>query len=393
MAELNINGALEQLRTTVGSINNKVKEVNNHAAEYKRNILERLSQVVEQLREVQNNPNLKNVPKLQEQLTEKNNALQQKTDELAAARQQLEQSNTKVEELNKTNAELLQQIDQKNEMLKQKEEELAKLQAANNEASAKLNDQIKNLQAEIDELKQQKTNVEQQLAARNQELSDLVRQIGMINGELNETVKSINQIAASLGTVDSPEMADQFKFIANNIEAIVKMINGEQGSAPPQHPSTEESVKNVEQQYKALTKEELAKLTPEMRRDIESTIRNKPEDWKNKVKNTLANQGIIKGGRKRNRNKKRTRKMRRYNISTGYNYNLKGGYVYTSSRKLDKSSSIVSDGTRASSPKTKSSYKTATPESISDSVFKRKTRKTSFRKKRTTQKHRHQLRK
>ena len=391
-----LNNALQQLKTTVSSINEKVAQGKQQANEYKQNIIQRLTQVVEQLRAVQNNPNLKNIPNLQGQLTESNNALQQKTSELADARKQLEQSNAQIETLNRQNAELTQQLSQKDGELKQKEEQLRQLQAANDENAAKLNEQIKGLQAEIDQLKQQKNAVEQQLAASNQELANLVRQIAEINEELNRNVSLINDIAASLGSVDSPEMAGQFESIAQNIAAIVKMINGEQGSSGPPPPSPpplppSNSPSPIVQQYNALPQAKKDALPPNIRAEIEVLIKNRPSKWETKMRNILANQSVtLTGGR---RQKRKTRKIRKSNLLKGRKL-LVGGYVYTTSKELDKSSSVISNRTRSSSPNTRSnSSNTSSNNDTPDSIFKRKTRKTTFRKRRTTRKHRHNLRK
>ena len=389
-----LNSALQQLKTTVSTINDKVVQGKEQANAYKQSIIAKLAQVVEQLRAVQNNPNLKNIPNLQGQLTESNNALQQKTSELAETRQQLEKSNAQVETLNRQNAELTQQLNQKDGELKQKEEQLRQLQASNDESIAKLNEQIKALQSEIDQLKQQKNAVEQQLVASNQELSNLVRQIAEINEELNRNIELINGIAGSLGSVDSPEMASQFEAIAQNIAAIVRMINGEQGSATPPAPPVPvpvpgPSIPPIQQKYNDLPESETNKLTPRVKKDIEGILKNKTSGYEERIRDILHGQGVnFTGGGRGRRGRGRGRKTRKVK-----KYNLKGGYVYTSSRELDNSSSIISDGSRGRTSSKRRTTETRTSDSSPDSVFKRKTKKNTFRKRRTTRKHRHNLRK
>lgn len=352
---------LNTLGSTVGSIDAKVTSGKEKVSEYKSAIIARLREIVGQLDQLKRNNVLASIPALKGQLQNANAELKAKTEELEATKAQLSGANNTI-------ADLQRQIENINSQIKTKDEEIQRAKAElQNEISksAEKDSAIQQLNKQIEELNSQKSELQRNLEASQSQINGLIEKLKLINDSLANKIQLIDEITKDLN-LDDGEVSEGFKAIADNIKAIMIMLESTDSSASLPPPTSTPSVKS---QYDAIPKEQKDKLPPDIRNQIKKMLENRPSGYENTIKNMLSSQGItLKGGRRRNRNKRKTYKNRRLK--------LRGGYVYTSSRELDKSSSEIT-----SRSETKGSSNNTSSVSSSNSQSRKKK---NYKKRRLT---------
>jgi DNA repair exonuclease SbcCD ATPase subunit len=358
-----LNKALSGLGTTIQSITGKVEAGKTRVREYKSQIITKLKEVVQQLNYLKENSNLKDLPQLRKQLQNSQAALQQKTEEL-------NQTKTNLDEANRNLEELRQNLDSINRQLAEKDKQIADLTTSGNQKDK----EIQELDAQFRELDKEKTEIERKLESAQQQTNSLVERIGQINATLANQIELIDTIVSELGNLDSntDDVAVQFKAVGDNINAIINMINNpSQGGAQtrPQQQLTDYDVELNFNNLLNLHNESPSGQYLQYMRKVDKTIRDggqikndidklitkveegtSPEEKEyaiNEIKRILTTNQLkvdpynTMGGKRRRKTMKKIHRRTRKK--------MRGGYIYSSSKELDKASSVVSSSSTSKS--------------------------------------------
>ena len=360
MADL--NGALNQLDDTIKGISGKVEEQKARVTQYKTNLLEKLKQLKISLDGIKNNTKWQEIADLRQQLQQ-----------LPQLQQQLQEKIRNLDQAKETINDLQFQIQRFNQEIQAKNEQIQKLlQDGENK-----DNQIKDIEQQIQNLTTDKKALEDNLQAKTDEVNVLANRIQLITGSLGNQIQNINQIADQLGDLDNGEIGEQFNLITGNITAIIDILEGRrlEGTESPVQQVEQEFSAEIEQLYNDLigvsnseNQEPLKRLYTSLRstpnalyiNKIQSAInnakRNDPiaikqikqalKELKEKGVNINFNIPGSRGGKRRRKTmKKRHRRTRK---------KMRGGYNYSPSKELDKSSSVISGSSSFKSSRPKS---------------------------------------
>ena len=374
MAASPLNEALSTLDATIESINNKVQLGIGKSQKYRQDIIVRLGSVVQELDKLKKNEFFQSVAKLKGDLGKANSDLKERTSQLAQTKSDLDTANNSIETLRK-------QIDDINSQLKIKNDELQRAQeilTAEQKKSADKDKTIEDLNKQIEVLNAEKNEAIRNLNTAQTEINSLIDRLTQINRSLIQKIEMIDRITQSLDMDNDKDVSTAFKAISDNIQAIMIMINNPSTSAPRATASTPFDL-SLYNQFSKLNPDKQAQivnLMDDADRDLvwswrESALAGDPVNQKN-IQNMFSRKypGIMSsGGKRRKTMKRRGRKHRK---------TYKGGYVYSSSKELDKASSVIS----TSSNKTSSSYFPSKSKSMKRHSFKnrRATKKHNLRK-------------
>ena len=225
--------------------------------------------------------------------------------------------------------------------------------------------QIEQLNGQIEQLNNEKTAAQKELSDAQEQINTFIEEIDKINTSLQAEIEKIDQISVELANVDEDEVSSNFEEIRNNITEIMGMINSPDGgpgvaSSFPQIltqkiPSFDEFAKLPEDQQNNI----LSKLI--LRGNDDKAIRayfQNPNNVDNigNMKSILTRPSKLSKGGKRHRKhktmKKRNRKTKKV-LKNGHRHVLRGGYVYSASKKLDRSSSVISGSRKSPNSKKK----------------------------------------
>lgn len=348
-----LDGALNNLNTTISSITQKVEEQTARVAQYKAKLIEKLAEVAEQLKQLKDNSSLASIPQLKQQLLQLQEKLDNNTSQLETTQQNLSQATQRIQELENN-------INDLNRQIADKDKQIQDLANANGQKDT----DIKNLTEQKNTLEQEKKSAQDALNATNEQVKTLVKRIEDINGYLGQQIGLINRIADELGDLQSGNVAEQFNIISGNIDLIRKMIDSGSGGAEASTSNNYDIDKNIDnlRKLRSLTdKREYGQFIRsigdgQIARQINDNISNfdrNDQTALDNIKNILINNNIqvpepkvTYGGKRRHKTmKKRHRRTRK---------KMRGGYIYSTSKELDKASSIVSS---SSNSKTKSRYR------------------------------------
>jgi hypothetical protein len=200
--------------------------------------------------------------------------------------------------------------------------------------------------------------VENNLNAAQNEISGLVTKISDINNTLTQQIESITSIAGELD--NNTEVTEGFNDILTNIQEITAMLdNTDTNSVANTSANTSNPIFDKFMNLPQENKDNVIKqiLNTKNSRQAESLkgllsyLSKHPNDI-DTIKNIEAIlkpfNSIIKGGKRRGRKTMKKRSNKKY---------LKGGYVYSASKSLDKESSIVTDSPSRSSSSSSSTRK------------------------------------
>ena len=355
-----LNQALVGLGTTINTITHKVEAGKTRVREYKAQIVTKLQEVVEQLNSLKANNNLKAVPQLRKQLQDSQSALQEKTEELDKTKSQLN-------EANKTVQQLQQNIDQINREIEEKNQQITDLTNLGKQKDKAIQD----LDAQVRELDKQKEEAEKNLLSAQQQIDSIIQKIGQLNTALVNQIKLIDTIANELGDLDNGDVAKQFKAVTDNIKIIVDMLtnSGEGQSAPvPEAAEVQQQLYDVEENFNKLINLHLNKDNGQYQRFVQrldGQIQNKIAQVINSVvdrndpqaiatlkqileQKKLEVPTIINGGKSRRHKRRGGRKtMKKRHRRT--HKKMRGGYVYNTSKELDRASSVISNSSSSRS--------------------------------------------
>jgi DNA repair exonuclease SbcCD ATPase subunit len=329
MTDNPLNNALNGLGATIETITQKVETGKQKVKAYKDDIIKQLKNVVDQLEQLKKNSKLSSIPQLQGQLINSNEALQKKNEELNQTKKQLEDSNRELTNLREKINIITSDLERKNK-------ELTDALYKSDESNKEKDKIIQGLNTEIQQLKQQKDEAERKLNATQQDINSLIQRIAMINDTLVKQIGLIDTIAGELG--DNSDITEGFQAISGNIQAIINMINSSDRTSQPQPISSYDKFVSLSQSQKTDLINKISQINEAHARMITEDYPKSKTDItkKQNVENILSKYvDMMRGGKRRRRTmKKRSKKTKKI---------LKGGYVYSFSKELDKASSVVSN--------------------------------------------------
>ena len=380
MSDNSFDEAFSKLDDTINSINSKLAQGKDMVSTYKKKLIDRLQALGEQINGIKGN--LKSIPNLRDKLQKTQTDLEQKTNDLNTTQQKLEETQTEL-----TN--LTEEIKAKNKEIEDKTKEINELNSSNSDNKS----QIDALNSEKDELIKQKAEAESNLKTAQTQIDGFIARLGAINETLLKQIEIIDNIYKELGEFDTDEtVTNKFKEISDNIANIMNMINspevasgegssfemgssssgeegsGEEGFEEDGSKLTINDFKDLDnikqlnpqqknemlQKYGNLSLDEkkdiLQKLTlkvnPSLIKPIQNIIKQNDPAVINNALNQIINGNYVGGKRHRKRKtmKKRHRKTKKI-LRNGHKlrngHALKGGYVYSSSKELDRTSSVI----------------------------------------------------
>ena len=363
MGDNPLNQALSNLETTIGSINTKVEENKGSARAYKAKIIEKLKNLNKTIDELKANNNLKSIPQLRQQLEESQT-------KLGDATKELEDTKTNLADATRDLQESQQKIQQLNSEIENLNVQVQELQNSNQQKT----DEIASLNQTLAQLTEQKNSAERNLAAKQQEIDQYIQRLATINTTLASQIGLIDTIVGELGDLDSrnDEVSQQFQAVSDNIMAIMNMVNNpsSNNNYPPAAAamSSNNNITNLRDLRSNPDKREYNTFIQSLNREGKQAIGQQINDDINKfdsgdstaiskIQNILTQNQInvpplrTSGGRRRKTMKKRHRKTYK---------KMRGGYVYSVSKELDKESSVVSasSGSKTKTRTNLNKYKT-----------------------------------
>ena len=380
-----LNQALAGLGKTINTITDKVEAGKTKVRQYKSQIIEKLKMVVSQLNELKVNNNLKALPQLRKQLQDNQVTLQQKTEELDLTKGKLNEANQNLQQLQQNINDINKQIDEKNQ------------QITNLTNSGKQKDKaIQELDQQVRDLDKQKQEAEKKLLSAQTQIDSIIQKIGQLNSALVNQIQLIDTIADELGDLDNGDVAEQFKEVTANIASIVDMINNPSQEEPePQSSSGVEALYNnfinADQRkkdsfYASLRGTSNQNAIDIIQRNIRNAIDKNDQEAINNIKSALqtilntnsGNISLLKGGKYNNyirrktmrkrhvkTRKRKTRKLGTRKLGNSRKFGQKGGYIYNTSKDLDKASSIISSSNSTAKSTDKSTRKKRKTKNVS----------------------------
>jgi DNA repair exonuclease SbcCD ATPase subunit len=356
-----IKEVLEELGNKIGSIEGKVSTGRKQVTAYKQEIIDRLKGVVSSLAKIQDSSELKQIPELRGKLAESNRLLDEKNKELSEKTSELEAMKASMAQQQQELKTLNDNINKTTTQLNEAKTEIANAKSETDKVKQEKEQAVTDLTSQLENLKQEKDTVEKNLAGAQGELDTIVATIVTINDNLQKQIDMIDTITNELN-VDGP-MSDEFKAITDNIATIMMMLQNTTNTSSSNSTSMIDKTPFYDK-YNLLTQEQKDEVLLEIPYDLRIVIEKdlgiitsdetdpkKKQNSKRNINNILKKHAEGKtsymGGRTKKRRGKRSRKIYR------------GGYVYSSSKKLDKASSVISlsSNSRSSSSGSKSRRK------------------------------------
>ena len=362
MGDNPLNQALSNLETTIGSINTKVEANKGLARAYKAKIIEKLKNLNKTIDELKANNNLKSIPQLRQQLEESQT-------KLGDATKELEDTKTNLADATRYLQESQQKIQQLNSEIENLNVQVQELQNTNQQKT----DEIASLNQTLAHLTEQKNSAERNLAAKQQEIDQYIERLATINTTLASQIGLIDTIVGELGDLDSrnDEVSQQFQAVSDNIMAIMNMVNNpnSNNNYPPAAAamSSNNKITNMtnlrvlrsnpdKRAYNTFISSLNTNIGQQINDNIGKFDSGDPTAISN-IQNILTQNNInvpplrTSGGRRRKTMKKRHRKTYK---------KMRGGYVYSVSKELDKESSVVSasSGSKTKTRTNLNKYKT-----------------------------------
>ena len=377
-----LNQALAGLGKTINTITDKVEAGKTKVRQYKSQIIEKLKMVVSQLNELKVNNNLKALPQLRKQLQDNQVTLQQKTEELDLTKGKLNEANQNLQQLQQNINDINKQIDEKNQ------------QITNLTNSGKQKDKaIQELDQQVRDLDKQKQEAEKNLLSAQTQIDSIIQKIGQLNSALVNQIQLIDTIADELGDLDNGDVAEQFKEVTANIASIVDMINNPSQEEPEPEPQSSSGVEalynnfiNADQRkkdsfYASLRGTSNQNAIDIIQRNIRNAIDKNDQESINNIKSVLqtilntnsGNISLLKGGKYNNYIRRKTmrkrhgktRKLGTRKLGNSRKFGQKGGYIYNTSKDLDKASSIISSSNSTAKSTDKSTRKKRKTKNVS----------------------------
>lgn len=259
--------------------------------------------------------------------------------------EQIRQLNDKIAQSERQYNEQINAI--KDEMTKKSEQEKQELQRQYNETITTLNNEKATLQKGIEDAQRAQKEATDNLSALQQEQNGLIQNLSTINEFLSQQLNLISQINTT-----KPEIND-YTDLLDAIQTGLSGVIGEINQAVATNSSTP-----LYDKFMRLSDAEKDEIYRTIGQDYANTIiRNISEATpisKQNIQNILArryNGNLLRGGNSRTGKRIRKTMKKRHRRTRK---KMRGGYIYSASKQLDKASSVISS---SSSSKSKSKSK------------------------------------
>jgi chromosome segregation ATPase len=316
-------------------------------------------------------------------LQQTQNELENVKTALSSTQNELQTSNSKRNELEQQNRDITNKITQlqteydnkiygiKDEMSKKSTEEKKQMTQEFNNKMEELNSEKINLQKAIEDAQQKQTEAVNNLAILQKEQDGLINNLSTINDFLTKQLELISNINTEQPNID--EYNGLLETIQNGLGGVINEIN--QAVLPSsQTPSSSSSQTPLYDKFIKLSEQQKQQVLSQMERQYVNTIltniQNPTPENKMNINNIISrhyNGNLLRGGKKSKNSKntkQKTNKLNKKHKTKKHLRRQKGGYTYSSSKELDKASSIVSASSNTKSPKSNKKYKTKTYKSM-----------------------------
>ena len=311
-------------------------------------------------------------------LQQTQNELENVKTALSSTQNDLQTANSKRNELEQQNRDITNKITQlqteydnkingiRDEMSKKSTEEKKQMTQEFNNKMEELNSEKINLQKAIEDAQQKQTEAVNNLAILQKEQDGLINNLSSINGFLTKQLELISNINTDQPNID--EYNGLLETIQSGLGGVINEINqavlpSSTTQSSSQTPLYDKFIKLSEQQKQQV----LSQMERQYANTILTNIQNPTPENKMNINNILLrhyNGNLLRGGKKIKNSKNKTNKLNKKHKTKKHLRRQKGGYTYSSSKELDKASSIVSASSNTKSPKSNKKYKTRTYKSM-----------------------------
>ena len=278
--------------------------------------------------------------------------------ELSAAQRELETANARKNEFEQKNRELNEKQEQlqttynneitaaRAEMANTSTEEKNAMQQRFDNAIAAINAEKAQLRQAVDNAQQAQTEAVNNLASLKTDQETLIGSLATINEFLAKQLQLIDTINVTNPNIG--EYTDLLDEIQIGLGGVISNIN--QAVSAPDNSDTRvyDKFKSLNEAQRESILQTLS-LSDKQKEYIKNNMNTTDVVVKRNIRNYLNGYtgDLLKGGGKRKRNRKTMKK--RSKRTKKLMKNLKGGYVYSSSKDLDKASSIISASSNSKS--------------------------------------------
>lgn len=383
-----MNGLLSNGLAINTNLEKKIKLLAGQNDKFKNDLTNKLKDILANITSF-NNLNLQNISQTKnkldqvtKELSDSNNKLTSVQEELTKVKGELTQAQNDLKTCTSKKLELENQLKQVNEKMTEASAEYQKnLANLKEEYTNKSNNEKKQLEADFNQkvvnLNNEKIAIQQQMEKAKKEQQDAITNLNNIQQQQESLIKNLGTIneflAKQLQLIDSintnqPNIDDYTQFlenIQNGISVVIQQINQAVNNSENLTPTPSPNSNNVNNTNPYILFDKFVRLSPQQQQEIFQQINN--EDVEDDIKQALINQtdndkrtisyllnqyngDLLKGGKRKNR---KTRKCTSRRASQGRGrgrgrgkvstYKGRGGYVYSGSKSLDKSSSVITD--------------------------------------------------
>lgn len=372
MSSTIIQDILSKGKTINDELSKKIELLNQRNSNFNQELTKRLNDIINAIAAFKST-NLQGLTETKNKLSEVTNELettkqnlQQTQSELERVKTELANTQTELQNANATKNELEQRVRDLDERMRQIEleyqnkingvrEEMAQkttqekkaMQEQFDQDMAALNNQKMALEKEIQEAKNKETEAINNLNALQKEQEGLIVNLGTINEFLARQLELISTI-----NTEQPNNADYatlLETIQNGLTGVIGEIN--QAVATNTTPITSVSQTPLYDKFIKLNEDQQKEIYGVIGQSyadvIERDMALSPPDKLN-IQNILKKYysgDLLRGGRRRRKTmKKKHRKTHKL-----MNKYQRGGYIYSTSKELDRASSIISKSSRTKS--------------------------------------------
>lgn len=305
-------------------------------------------------------------------LQQTQNELENVKTALSSTQNELQTANSKRNELEQQNRDITNKITQlqteydnkiygiRDEMSKKSTEEKKQMTQEFNNKMEELNSEKINLQKAIEDAQQKQTEAVNNLAILQKEQDGLINNLSTINDFLTKQLELISNINTEQPNID--EYNGLLETIQNGLGGVINEINQ---AVLPSSQTPSSSTTPLYDKFIKLSEQQKQQVLSQMERQYANTIltniQNPTPENKMNINNIISrhyNGNLLRGGKKSKNKKQKTNKLNKKHKTKKHLRRQKGGYTYSSSKELDKASSIVSTSSNTKSPKSNKKYKT-----------------------------------
>jgi len=348
---------IESLNKTNSNFNtvltNKLKDIINAIDKFKNTNLQGLNETKNKLEAV-----TKELQTTRDNLQQTQAELDSVKNSLNECQNALQEANTRKTELEQKERELNDRLTQleteynnkiagiRDEMAKKSAEEKKVMQQEFDNQLANLNAEKEQLRKEMQDAQNAQTEATNQLSALQKEQEGLINNLATVNSFLTQQLELITRINTNQPNID--EYNGLLDTIQNGLGGVITQINQAVAGPSAVYPTP------LYDKYVNLPLEQKDEILNVLPVEYKNEIRKNPNDKAN-IQNILAKYykgNVLRGGKRKTRRmkgRKGRKTMKKRHMKTKKHLRRqKGGYVYSSSKELDRASSVIGNGNSAS---------------------------------------------